>query len=689
MTLTVSSIGTNTVQITASGTDNTLATFTQAVADAIVGTTPSATRGWTLYDSTYVSVNGNTSQNLTQVFRALNVDGVTYKYMIFRWDTYRQILNTSCCELWNATTHVPTNEVWTYFNCAPISYNIHSCDFIIMVNPKWLVASSFLNNEASLWAGVFEVAREDVADTAAGGTPCFGWISSTLWNIGTSLASGVPLSGNDYPLISMPRLKNGNTGFNAARTFAGDYGITQVPNFLAPSSPTMTYYLSTSGNKFVNNGWSPTNRQVMPIKPIYNFSAAAPLPFGQIYGLKVLAPAGSQMNKIKLAVDANGDYSPSGTLTDHWLLNNHCKTYSNTPACAFANTYWIKTASIIASTQINKVVFVGQFYYCINGSTTALYKVNGVNTQYTTITPTGTIYDIVFDGERYLYMATSNGVARLDTVDDSYSTVSIAGGGASTVAITPTAIYASQYSLVASPVMYKIIRSTFALESGAVLSFTNGTATLSTFTETVRLIASVTDNEGNAWFATTVAAGSNFKLVKITPAGAISYVSSSLTNITWQVALSVLDNGNLYVQQHNTATNIIVAQVNPVNGSYITSNGIAVTTANIGSKGNNMYDGVMTTINIAGTLFTCLRGGGNAAYALWAQPLGAFSASVLTNPVTWNTTAFGTGASSNQAFWTDGARIISNTDTGIQVSTRVNAEQWVSGSVMGQCALPV
>jgi len=65
MTISAIPIGTATAQLTMSGTDSVFTDFANAVADAITGVNPTATTGWTLYDSFTSGII------FTQVFRAL------------------------------------------------------------------------------------------------------------------------------------------------------------------------------------------------------------------------------------------------------------------------------------------------------------------------------------------------------------------------------------------------------------------------------------------------------------------------------------------------------------------------------------------------------------------------------------------------------------------------------------------
>lgn len=689
MAITVTSIAANTVQITNTGTGNTLTQFTDAVAAAITGTTPAATTGWVLHDSTYFSNSGANSQILTQVYKSTNADTSTFKYMIFRWDPIRQEVNTSCCESWNATSHVPTNECFTYYNCAPIGFNLTSCDFIVMPSPRWLVAKSYQNGEPSLWAGVFETMREDPMDTPAANYPCFGWISSNLLLLGATDYASKPLSGYDHTLICMPRTRTGNTGINAAKGWGADYGLTQYPHWLVTGNGAMPYYMGTGSLKFAYTNWDITRREVLPIKPIADYAGVV-TNYGQIYGLKMLTPTGSDMNKIKVLVDDDGNANSAGTLKDHWLLNQHYKNTTNNASNSFGNTNLATTnVTVGAGVRVENMVSTGAYYYV--SSNTSLYKVNALTNASTQINLTSTpvIYDVKYDGERYIYISTGNGVAQLDTNNDSIVYLAIANGS-QTVGITSTAVFSVPAALSATPVVTKILRASFTVETGTVGGFVSGSTTLSTFTETVRLIDTVTDNDGNVYFAPVVGTNTNFKIVKISLGNIITYCTiAAVQNITWQVALTLLDNGNLYVQQLISATQVAYCQIVPSTLSLVASSNNVLTVTTTGVTGVMYYR--MTTIKNAGLLITLMRSVSANAASMWSLSMGVGIQPYLTVPVTWSTTMSANGftpaCASNFGMWSDTARVILTWDSGFRIYSKFNGEYHSSGSQLAQMAI--
>ena len=99
--------------------------------------------GWTLYDTL-----GTTTYNpiLTKVYQAINADGVTYKYLIIRWDTIKLRFYTSCCESWNTTTKTPTNESWTQAGAFAQGYDPQNSLIVVSASTRHCMIWTFINN---------------------------------------------------------------------------------------------------------------------------------------------------------------------------------------------------------------------------------------------------------------------------------------------------------------------------------------------------------------------------------------------------------------------------------------------------------------------------------------------------------------------------------------------------------------
>jgi hypothetical protein len=487
MTISATYIGQSTVQITSSYTPaegaatlTSFATIVDTIADAIIGTQPSvagttvasaqtayiassglqpsvattfaqaagitaqASSGWSLYDTFWggdiaYAVVANTpdarSIMFTQVFRSLNADGVTYKYFIIRYNKQTQVLNTSTCETWNTTTHQPTNESWNFHDCSPIGFNNCCADIIVMVNPRWLCLTSFIDGDPGPWSGVFELEREDVYDTAAANFPCFVWLCSysLMAGVRASIETGPqggyntkPGGGNYHQVGSFPRLKNGATGKGAlTQTWGFDLGICTYMSPFVDSANPVVERLGSTGGIFRYNGWNNSIAQTLPFKPILNAQSTLPISYGGAYGLKMLYPIGYQMNKITVAVDSVGNASKTGTASSHWLLNNvyldnqQLWSYVQSYPANFVSKLGAGLLSTGATTIIHCVV-IGTYAY-IADNLHILSRVDLRTFVSTLILASGSnrIADIKYDGERYVYIARQSTIQRLDIADDS------------------------------------------------------------------------------------------------------------------------------------------------------------------------------------------------------------------------------------------------------------------------------
>lgn len=668
MTITVTAIGDSTVQVVTSGTSSTFSDLTSAVRDAIIGVSPTATTGWTLYDSFTSGII------FTQVFRALNIDGVSYKNIILRWNTMSQELNTSTCESWDLVNHVVlANEAWTFMDSSPIPYRLGSCDLIIMVSPRWCVFQSYLAGEQGLWAGVFEMERDDTLDTATAGYPCWGWVSSTLWMLGATGVSSKPLTGADHTLICLPRTRSGNTGVNAAKGYAADYGVASYPNWLSSSVPAFLYHLGNSANKFLTSAWDNSRRLVMPIKPLVDYQNTAFTNHGNICGLKVMAPSGMNMSKLKVVVDSNGNFSAAGASRDHWVLNNHHKMFSADNASWFGNTNWGTTVVTVgAGVRPEYICSTGDFYYVSCGTKT--YKVNALSFASTEIATAGsTVTDIKFDGERYVYVGCTTGLWRLDITDDSVSLLTISGG-VQTLSINATHILTAPYTATATPTLTRVLRSTFLVDS------TNGSLLLTSFSEAVRIVDIQTDFDGNFLCVPTVATSSNFKIIKVTTAASVSYTTAIGQVVSANCCIQILDATNAICWHAVTSSSMYQYQFNPKTMTLISSSSVATLPPLTTQK-------KITAVKVSGVLVACPVPSGTTTHGTYTT-LGS-TTSTLPAPIlstAWhNSMSF---ASMNSFLFSDGCRLISNSDTGLRIFTGVNGDKVYSNTTIGQALIP-
>lgn len=465
---TITVLGTNTTQITLN--QSTFIEMKDAVKNAITGLTIASgttfsnggITGWDLVWEGYLS----RSNDYTQIFRSLTKEGATTtscKPLILRWhraqneiwvNTSEGLTHTAGLNLLSTnnanisrdltTNFTITNEAFTYYNCSAVVYKMDASDIIVNVNPRAVVIQGYINSEPGPWAGIFEIQRNDAKDKGINIACCWGYIGSTLWMSQvdneqatvTNNGSAVPFGGNagrEYPAICMPAvIKDGVkvTGYAACTGFAIDLGLGQFPNwFYYNSTYNASYYLPPinaqlsndfSPQRFQTSGWDTTKKVALPVSLIANYTSNSPTILGQIYGLKLLGPVGQNMNKMKLVVDSDGNYSATGTEKDHFILNTHFRRI-NLTSTAVSNSNHPELTSITLGTlpgnstfQCQAIISIGSAYLVIQNN--IIYKIDAF-TGITTTFPTalsGGYKTHRFDGEQYIYVGTTNGIYAYD-----------------------------------------------------------------------------------------------------------------------------------------------------------------------------------------------------------------------------------------------------------------------------------
>jgi len=733
MTISAKYIGTSTVQVSTqftptSGAGNltTFMTFANTIADAITDTTPGSAgalggvtftaasgvtaqtdSGWTLFDSFWGgqdNTTGTQSPIYTQVFRCINKDAVTYKNAVIRYNLKRLTANITCFEYWDnpvnyaaaspaaVSSHTGVNEAYTYMDSAPVAFNLTSCDFIVNFSPRWGVIHSYINNEPSMWAGIFETQREDVMDTTTANYPCWGWVSSTLWTLGAQTAggSGKPLNAGDYTLISMPRVRNGNTSINAAKNWGGDYGATFMPNWLSTTVNAFIWYLGNGANKFISNGWDSTRRLTLPIKPIYDYAGTI-TNYGQIYGLKVLAPIGQNMNKITIPCDSDGNASATGTDRSHWLLNCHHKTASTDNTSWFANTSWTNEVYAFGG-RPDAVCYTGTAIYAILAGGASVVRFRLDTKTVSTVASGGGYTDIEFDGERYVYFTSSTvgiSLSRLDTADDT-TLVTYSSVGYGSIGISGGTIICSPAAASNTPIFYRFNTQASTGTLSAITPATTATVTCpalpSAETQIVRDIKP--DFEGNFLATPIPVAAASFRIIKIPYNGTAPtlFIALATAGIPVNVNLQILDGNNAISWQAVSSGAIYQTQFNTRTGALISATSVSTASA--------------LTSNVALTAFKCqgsivmIPRNSVVANNWFITSVGKGITTSLTAPVLMiDQGTTNTFATTNCLAYFDGSRIYVSVDTGLKVYSNVNGGLSVGGNPTGvinlaQIAMP-
>jgi hypothetical protein len=507
MSVTTTSYTTNTKKITISnefgnGSTNIIA----AVDSAITGA------GWTAWDTITTTLF---NPMVTKVYRVLNVDGVTYKYLILRWDTVKTQLFTSCCESWNTSTKTPTNESWTQAGAFAQGYDIANGFFLINATARNFMIWTWINNQPGLWTAVVEferVAPEDLATVATAPIPCFAWTSSVT--IGTTYGNfGIANTRSPY-MFAFPRTFDGSVGAQAAIMYAPvtNRGM-MPPNYSASALSITTDPSQNFGHMGMYHygltyGWNTAGTPASSISVdtgtagIGRTGVAASnylMPFGRMYNFGVTGPIGRLGDTTLANIDATAGWpSSTNSQTECLLLpmnggnEGQVTTIFNqyTYGVPFTGTYSYTFANIGPSAFPMKAISIGDTVYMATGNgavfsatyantggiqtyslsggtgQTPVFRVNvssnsgGISNS---ISPYGGIYDIMFDGNSYIYATTANGIMRMDA--NSFSTTFFTSNqtlanGCAYLSMDNKNIYASSRTANVRPQVYTIDRAT-------------------------------------------------------------------------------------------------------------------------------------------------------------------------------------------------------------------------------------
>lgn len=516
MSVTTTSLGNHTTQITLSG-ETSSANFITALDTAITNA------GWSQYD---------VSNQYFRVYRALNLDGTTYKIFAVHIDPVGMRIWTTSYESWDANAHVGTNEVWTYNRTGMMGYAYNNCDVIVMASQHWCVLQTFIRNQPSVWSGVFELMREANEDTVSAGYPCWCWTSSALLFC-------QPSGGSYASTVSLPRTRSGLTGSAAAINNSLVTALTRI-------GYTGTITSGNSGNaqlgstlpNYSTYGWNGADRVVQSARVVVNNTEL----HGRIMGLKLAYNIGSPYNVASMTVDSNFNYSPSGTATNFWVLAANPTTSSvNVTNYSASGTGYTTLQSVTIPGGGRFAAAVGTGFYV--SSSSGVYYVDASGTSLGTATQvaglTQDTWEVIYDNVRYVYAATSAGIAQIDTQNN--NTVVFISGTTSTpfgyLCWDGTYVWAVGRVAVANAPVYKIDP---VGQTMATYNLTNASAGTSW---------SITTDGTNAYVLAYIG------IYKVTPSGTVTLLASLPTSNICAAGLSY--NGQYVIAgalSSNTAT---------------------------------------------------------------------------------------------------------------------------------------
>ena len=474
-----------------------------AVDSAITG------QGWTLYDTINTTLF---NPIVTKVYRVLNYDGITYKYLIIRWDTVKQLFWTSTCYSWSTSTKLPTYESFNAAGGFAQGYDIANSYIIVSATARHVMIWPFINGQPGLWTAVVEFERVATEDTTTLANPCFAWTNSLM--IGTPW--GRPTAGQSPTMFAFPYTFDGSTGALAASIYAPVTNRGMLPP--QPIQANITYTDPTVGNSGhmavygynLTYGWNfqGSTTSTISIDTGTLYPVATPsyqwfMPMGRMYDFGVTRPYGNPGDTTSANLDPTFGWPAStGTPAEAFLMPMN-GGWEGTAAYApgqFSYNY----ANIGPSVIPMKAVGVGDNIFVAMGNTTT--GSGGIATvSYTggiqqppvfRANITGGVYDILFDGNGYIWGTTSNGVVQMNanTFSSVYftSNQTIANGGAY-LGIDNKNVYMSNRLANTTPQIYTIDRAT-----GNVY-FGNTYNTVSAFTSASGWGTPIPDYTGNVF----------------------------------------------------------------------------------------------------------------------------------------------------------------------------------------------
>ncbi len=462
MSITVNTIGANSRQ---------LVIFNELSSENIINAinTSLVALGWTLHDSL---TSGVLNCLVTKVYSAPNNDvatgGPTTKYLILRFDSPKQFWYVSCCEYWNNTTHIATNECFTNGRCIPLPLQYSNTTLYVFASARYAAFMGVVNGENSPWQGVFEFEREAPEDTATLGYPCFGWTSSLTIGEPYYVATVASATYGPTPFVfSLPRSRSGNTGIAAAAemvistsygTFPPTSNVGGLGNYVGGITNAINTHNGQLGSFSQAYKWDSGKKIASSLK-LAGFKEAYNV--GRIYGLTVIPPTGNILDTVVVPYDANMFFDPQGVNANSFLLGIN-GGYSDTIAIG-SNRLVVTTLALGPHNGVmyQMLVLKGNYIYSVSSSGLCKYDIS-TSTYY--VLATGAFIDIIYDGNNYIYYTTTTGVSKLDINSETISNLACGTGGCQSLAIDDTYLYASHRNGTTAPKIDIINISTFSVE---------------------------------------------------------------------------------------------------------------------------------------------------------------------------------------------------------------------------------
>lgn len=267
--------------------------FTALEAEIING------HGWELHDGA-AGIN-------QRCYKALNKDGVTYKYVVLDLNT-ASVLKLVVYETWNATAHTGTNKANTSDTAAKAGAvtAAQPGQIFLFINPRWLAMTTrnpfngVLNSDPTAQGifGCFEFTRDNSEDTGAAGVPCFMFMNTSSMYYGDGCAWS-------------PRFKNG------AVTTAAKLELSTILGKTRDAAYKFNDFMPTTKNPWNNKDWALT---------LYVHEPAFVMR-GRVFGLKATTQnAYLILDRIISKCDEDYMYDDAGTDKEHHIIHSSSAT---------------------------------------------------------------------------------------------------------------------------------------------------------------------------------------------------------------------------------------------------------------------------------------------------------------------------------------------------------------------------
>ena len=303
------------------------------------------TLGWSLYDT--INAAGFNPVT-TKVYRVLNADGVTYKYLIIRWDTVKLFFYTSTCETWNTIGKLPINESWSAAGGFAQGYDLVLSSIIVSATTRHVMLWNSINNYPGPWTSVMEFERVAQEDTvvAPGGSISFNGTSDFLTVPASSkmdlsgatftieawiLPTGF-LSGGVAPVI-IAQDDGSTTGTFSLVLTAGTGDLTWTSYLTSPRTGALA--VTSNNTRVILNQWN-------HVAASYDGQFIRLFINGVLAGISALTPFASAMYSSSSIATGIGHWNSTGVATGYFpgYITNVKITKGQ---CLYTNTFLLST----------------------------------------------------------------------------------------------------------------------------------------------------------------------------------------------------------------------------------------------------------------------------------------------------------------------------------------------------------